>query len=117
MYNYEKRGEDYFLCGHNKEINVGKEVGLSYTYWRDENGKARGFLYKHGNREDTLTVHNITIEQYKKVSEDETIGETALKMLQESYFVSGAFDIEELNKCLSISDYVVQMHEKRFAIA
>lgn len=118
-FKYKKKENDYILCNGSEEIyNVGSEIAISYTYWKDEDGNSRGFVLKHGSQEMVLEYHNNTIKAYKsQIGEEknEVMNKLGEEMLNQSFYACGAFDLEEINKCLAISDYVTKVHEKEFS--
>ncbi len=117
-FEYKKKGDDYILCNNSEEIyNVGSEIAISYTYWKDEDGNSRGFILKHGAQEMVLEYHNNTVKAYKDQmgeEKNETMNKLAEKILNESFYACGIFELEEINKCLAISDYITKVHEKEF---
>lgn len=91
---------------------IGEEIGISYVFWEDDTG-VRGFINKHGDLDLTKNYHEQMIECYKGVIEKEnSLSMVAEDSLREMYYISGKFDLEELNKFLSISDYIARWHKK-----
>lgn len=91
---------------------AGEEVAISYVYWEDPDGSVRGFINKHGSKENVKLYHDNAVEKYRALSEEGLLfKDTALEMLNQIYFISGKFELEELNKCLAISDYIARWHK------
>lgn len=114
MLNLKKEENEYLICDGDTVIHrFDGELGVSYNYWKDSNGESRGFLYKYGASDDVKDIHDEMISKLDviKKTAGSHFSKTAADMIEQSYYVSGHFDLEELNKCLSISDYVVRLHE------
>lgn len=108
---YELVNEEYHLYnGGELILNAGKEVSISYTYSEDDNER-NGFtavLYKHGSNEKVLELHNDFIARMSKLNKE---CNKEVFDVSEQYMITGKFDLEELNKVLSICDYIGKVHK------
>lgn len=95
---------------------AGEEVALSYVFWEDENGSSRGFINKHGSVENVKSYHDLTTSRYQDLSKTNTeLAKIALDVLNETYYISGKFELDDLNNFLSISDSIARWHKKNIA--
>lgn len=107
-YEYTKNHKnEYILNLSGKEINMGKHMALAYSYKKTD-GKFYAVLHKHGNSDIVSNWYNKAVIAYNNAG-----------LYDESaslYLLKGDFDLEELNKCLCITDYIGKFHEIVFNI-
>lgn len=115
-YYYEINNDgDYELYSNGELIyNVGKEVSISYSFEK-EDGVVRSVLYKHGSPKLVKLCHDDYLNKLKEANKD---NESSVidEMIKAQYLMTGRFDLEELNKCLSICDYIGSLHQQVFKI-
>lgn len=95
---YEKRGDEYGLVEDGHVLFTTPELAVVF-------GKLLGTLHKHG---PTAAVHDWFLKarsKYRKAGLQAEADDLVM-------IVSDDWDLEELNRCLSISDYVGQLYEK-----
>ncbi len=94
--------------------DVGEEVSLSYVYWEDEDGTPRGFINKHGSLDMVKNYHDVSIDQIKLGTEssDELMSAVSLDMLNSYHLISGKFNLEDLNRFVSIGDSIARWHKE-----
>lgn len=97
------------LRDDNSVYDIGAKIGISYVYWVDEKGEDRGFIYKYGEAVSTLNLHSQYIKQLSNVEHQM---EEAKDMIKQAFYTEGVFDIDELNRCLDTSDYIVRLHKQ-----
>jgi len=101
---FEEYGQVYLR--HGSEV-IGMHdnlVSVCFSYWRDEDGKACAVLHKHGQSEWVQKWYNDTVATYRNAGYDD--------MAEELHHISSReWDLEELNKIISICDYVGRYYE------
>lgn len=103
---YRLINDEYHLYSDGKFIlNAGTEVSVSYTYTSDR----RAVIYKHGAYNQVKELHDDFINRMSALND--ITGVTYFDT-SDCYMISGAFELEELNKMLSICDYIGRIHEK-----
>lgn len=114
MYFYELKNGIYELHNSDGKVkDIGEEVAISYSYELVE-GKTRSVLYKHGSSSDVYAHHNVYLESLKKLNENNK-SKVIEDMIKNQYVIVGKLNIEDLNKCLEICDYIGKVHEKIMA--
>lgn len=89
-------------------LNAGKEVCVFYDYSEIDK---RGVLLKHGSYKN---VNEYCKNFMEKIFTFNNETNTKLIDLKDLYLIHGKFDIEEINKCISTSDYIGLFHQKKF---
>lgn len=106
-YHYELNCGQYVLHNGDKPIGpVLNEVAIAFD-------RESGTLHKHGSVEN---VQAWVDKSQKRLRESATasgsLGDLVAKMANDLVIVSGKFPVEEVNRCLSTSGYVLRMVEK-----
>lgn len=103
---YRLVNNEYHLYNDGKFIlNAGNEVSVSYTYTSDR----KSVVYKHGSYDQVKELHDDFINRMLVLND--ITGVTCFDT-SDCYIISDAFELEELNKMLSICDYIGRIHEK-----
>lgn len=111
--NYKLEDGMYVLYfGDKKNYVIGEEIAISYTYYVKDD-KEIAFLYKIGSPELIQEMHDevINVLNDSKI-DNEIIKEQVQNMKNGMYYISGKFDIEDINKCVQSVDYVKELHKK-----
>lgn len=87
-------------------FDFGEKLGISYSYWVDEDGNDRGFVTKYGNPVDVLNHHAVSLKALSDANSSE-----GKEISDNMYYTEGVFDIEDIQKCLDISDYITKLHK------
>lgn len=107
---YKLENNEYHLYNNGEFIlNAGNEVSISYTYSNKDKERRMAVLFKHGSLIEVKKRHDDFINRMMALNESmkEDVFDTS-----EQYMITGKFDLEDLNKALSICDYIGIIHEK-----
>ena len=94
---YTKEGDDYVFSLGDLRINAGPEVAICFD-------KAANVLLKHGNPG--------WVTAYAKQVRKHFVDAGYLDVAEDIVVITGAFDLVELNKVVSICDYIGRFYQK-----
>lgn len=100
-YEYKLNCGQYVL--HDGEDPIGPcldEVAIAFD-------KESGTLHKHGNPEWVAKWHQETQAKFRQAGFDD--------MADALIVITGRFDLEDLNRCLSTSGYVARLYQRLLA--
>lgn len=98
-YEYECIDGEYFLHHGEGCTPIGKEVSICFDYTSD----GCAVLLKHGRQDIVESCYNNMIEVYKK--------HNMHNLVETIYMITDKIPVGELNKIISISDYVGKYYQ------
>lgn len=97
---YTKEGDDYVFTLGDLRVNAGPEVAICFD-------KAASVLLKHGHPDRVTAYANQARQAYLNAG--------FIHGAEDLVVITGAFDLEELNKVVSICDYIGRFYQKLLA--
>jgi len=105
-YHYELNCGQYVLHNGDKPIGpVLDEVAIAFD-------RESGTLHKHGSVENVQAWVDKSQQRLRESASAGGLGRLAAQMADDLVIVTGKFPVEEVNRCLSTSGYVLHMVEK-----